>query len=61
MQTHAVISLYPETRLPEEPARAFERRTERRLRLLKDAVDLSVTAFIGLGVLVCFGLVFTML
>lgn len=61
MQTHAVISVFPETRLPEEPARHFPTRTERNLRLLRDAVDLSVTAVIGLGVLVCFGLVFTML
>ena len=61
MQTQAVISLYPKTGLPEEPARQFPTRTEKKLRALRDAVDLTVTAFIGLGVLVCFGLVFTML
>lgn len=61
MQTHAVISVFPETRLPEEPARHFPTQAERNLRIVRDAVDLTVTAVIGLSVLVCFGLVFTML
>lgn len=61
MYAHAVISLFPETHLPEEPARPYPTRTEKKLRILRDAVDLIVTAVIGLGVLVCFGLVFTML
>lgn len=60
MQTHAVISLYPETKLPAEPVRQT-RRKENRLQTLCAVADLTVTAVIGLGVLVCFGLVFTML
>ena len=42
-------------------SRTFRRRRAANFRLLADIVDLTVTAAIGVGVLVCFGLVFTML
>ena len=57
MQNHRIISLYPET-AGECPV---SRRRAANFRLLADIVDLTVTAAIGVGVLVCFGLVFTML
>ena len=59
MQNHRIISLYPET-AGECPV-TFRRRRAANFRLLADIVDLTVTAAIGVGVLVCFGLVFTML
>lgn len=61
MQNHCVISLYPETGLPAEPYAYTLSRRERKLQTLAAVVDLTVTAAIGLGILLCFGLVFTML
>ena len=61
MQTGRVISLYPQRKLPvQEPARP-SRKAIRAFRTAAAIVDLTVTAAIGVGVLVCFGLVFTML
>ena len=61
MQTGRVISLYPQRKLPvTEPARP-SRKAIRAFRTAAAIVDLTVTAAIGVGVLVCFGLVFTML
>ena len=59
MQTSRIISLYPESRLPSAPCAPSRRAGQ--LQKLQAIVDLAVTATIGLGVLVCFGLVFTML
>ena len=61
MQNHRIISLYPETAGKCPTGRSFRRRHAANFRLLADIVDLTVTAAIGVGVLVCFGLVFTML
>lgn len=61
MQNHRIISLYPETAGECRSAAPFRRRRAANFRLLADIVDLTVTAAIGVGVLVCFGLVFTML
>ena len=60
MQTHAVISLYPNAAVPSAAAtrKAY---LKDHLHTLCTIVDLAVTALIGLGVLTCFGLVFTML
>ena len=52
MQTGRVISLYPQREFQTRPSPRPSR---------KAIVDLTVTAAIGVGVLVCFGLVFTML
>ena len=61
MQTGRVISLYPQRKLPvKEPARP-SRKAIRAFRTAAAIVDLTVTAAIGVGVLVCFGLVLTML
>ena len=61
MQTGRVISLYPQRKLPvKEPAHP-SRKAIRAFRTAAAIVDLTVTAAIGVGVLVCFGLVFTML
>ena len=61
MQNHRIISLYPETAGECPVSRTFRRRRVANFRLLADIVDLTITAAIGVGVLVCFGLVFTML
>ena len=61
MQNHRIISLYPETAGECPVSRSFRRGRAANFRLLADIVDLTVTAAIGVGVLVCFGLVFTML
>ena len=60
MQSHAVISLYPNAAVPSAPA-PRKARLKDHLHTLCAIVDLAVTALIGLGVLTCFGLVFTML
>ena len=60
MQTHTVIQLYPESRFPSAAHMRREKRDDN-LKRAAAIVDLTVTAAIGLGVLVCFGLVFTML
>ena len=59
MQNHRIIPLYPETAGECPVSRTFRRRRAANFRLLADIVDLTVTA--AIGVLVCFGLVFTML
>ena len=59
MQTHAVISLYPDRAASDQPCPSRMRLC--RLQTLAALVELVVTILIGLGVLVCFGLVFTML
>lgn len=61
MQNHRIISLYPESAGECPVCRSFRRGRAANFRLLADIVDLTVTAAIGVGVLVCFGLVFTML
>ena len=57
MQNHRIIPLYPETAGECPVSRTFRRRRAAYFRLLADLVP----AAIGVGVLVCFGLVFTML
>ena len=54
MQHHRIISLYPETAGECPVSRTFRRRRAANFRLLADIVDLTVTAAIGVGVLVCF-------
>ena len=61
MQTGRVISLYPQQRFSDKAPARPSRKADRTLRKLTAIVDLTVTAAIGVGVLVCFGLVFTML
>ena len=61
MQTGRVISLYPQQSFSSQAPSRPSRRSEKTLRKLTAIVDLTVTAAIGVGVLVCFGLVFTML
>lgn len=61
MQTGRVISLYPQRKLPVKVPARPSRKAIRAFRTAAAIVDLTVTAAIGVGVLVCFGLVFTML
>ena len=58
MQTGRVISLYPQRKLP---VKAPSRPSRKAIRAFRTAAAITVTAAIGVGVLVCFGLVFTML
>ena len=61
MQTGRVISLYPQRKLPVKAPARPSRKAIRAFRTAAAIVDLTLTAAIGVGVLVCFGLVFTML
>ena len=61
MQTNRVIVLYPQASVPDPALSRRSRKAARMFRRFAAIVDLAVTAAIGVGVLVCFGLVFTML
>ena len=61
MQTGRVIPLYPQRDFPVNAPMRPSRKAVRAFRTAAAIVDLTVTAAIGVGVLVCFGLVFTML
>lgn len=61
MQTGRVIPLYPQREFQTRTSPRPLRRAIRAFRTAAAIVDLTVTAAIGVGVLVCFGLVFTML
>lgn len=61
MQTNRVIVLYPQTTQESRTLPRPQRHVLETLRLFTAAVELFVTAAIGVGVLICFGLVFTML
>ena len=52
MQNHRIIPLYPETAGECPVSRTFRRGRAANFRLLADIVDLTVTAAIGVGVLV---------
>lgn len=61
MQTGRVISLYPQQSFSDKAPARPSRKAVRAFRKAAAIVDLTVTAAIGVSVLVCFGLVFTML